>query len=137
MALNVGKHVLVDLHGCNPESLKKVDFIAEAMYEAAKKSEATIVGKFFKQFDPWGVSGVIIIAESHISIHTWPEYGLASVDYFSCSDEPKINLAIEHLKNTLEATRTDEVEVNRGNMQVKRAYSSKPVSVVQVNEMAI
>ena len=136
MALTVGKHVLVDLHGCNPELLKKVDFISEDMLEAARRSQATIVGKFFKQFEPWGVSGVIVIAESHITIHTWPEYKLASVDYFSCSDEPKINLAIEYLKEILEAERSDEVEMNRGNMQIKRAHSI-PVSMVPLDEMAI
>ena len=133
---NVGRHVLVDLHGCNPELLKRVDFISEAMYGAAKVSEATIVGKFFKQFEPWGVSGVIIIAESHISIHTWPEHGLASVDYFSCSEEPKIDLAIQYLKDALEATTSDEVEINRGDMHIKKTYS-KPVSMVSVDEMAV
>jgi S-adenosylmethionine decarboxylase len=123
MSLNVGKHILVDLHDCNSDLLKRVDYISEAMMTAARKSKATIVGKCFKQFEPWGVSGVIVIAESHISIHTWPEYGLASVDYFSCSDEPKIDLAIEHLKEALESKRMDEIEVTRGTMQI-RAYNS-------------
>jgi S-adenosylmethionine decarboxylase len=123
MTLNVGKHILVDLHACNPELLKRVDYISDAMMTAAKRSEATIVGKCFKQFEPWGVSGVIVIAESHITIHTWPEYGLASVDYFSCSDEPKIDLAIDYLKQALESKRMDEVEVTRGTMQI-RAYNS-------------
>ena len=136
MTLNVGKHILVDFHACNPELLKKVDYISEAMMIAAKKSEATIVGKCFKQFEPWGVSGVIVIAESHISIHTWPEYGLASVDYFSCSDEPKIELAIEHLKKALESKRIDEIEVTRGSMQVKRTQNSV-IMRESVNEMAI
>jgi S-adenosylmethionine decarboxylase len=123
MTLNVGKHILVDLHACNPELLKRVDYISDAMMTAAKRSEATIVGKCFKQFETWGVSGVIVIAESHITIHTWPEYGLASVDYFSCSDEPKIDLAIDYLKQALESKRMDEVEVTRGTMQI-RAYNS-------------
>ncbi|MCX6111987.1 MAG: adenosylmethionine decarboxylase [Proteobacteria bacterium] len=136
MACNVGRHVLVDLHGCNPELLKRVDFISKVMYEAAKQSEATIVGKFFKQFEPWGVSGVIIIAESHISIHTWPEHGLASIDYFSCSEAPKIDLAIQYLKDVLEAKTSDELEVHRGDMHIKRAYSM-PVSVVPLDEMAV
>ena len=97
---------------------------------------AGVPGKFFKQFEPWGVSGVIIIAESHISIHTWPEHGLASVDYFSCSEEPKIDLAIQYLKDALESTRSDEVEINRGDMHIKQTYS-KPVSMVSVDEMAV
>lgn len=124
MTLNVGKHILVDLHACNPELLKRVDYISDAMMTAAKRSEATIVGKCFKQFEPWGVSGVIVIAESHITIHTWPEYGLASVDYFSCSDEPKIELAIDYLKQALESKRMDEIELTRGSMQIKRTHNS-------------
>ncbi len=133
---NVGKHVLVDMHGCKPELLKKVDFISDAMYQAAKKSQATIVGQFFKQFDPWGVSGVIVIAESHISIHTWPEFGLASIDYFSCSDEPNINSAIDHLAQTLGAKQLKVVELARGNMEIQRSYEIDNRAEI-TNEMAV
>ena len=136
MTLNVGKHILVDLHGCDSELLKEVEYICDAMMTAARKSQATIVGQCFKQFEPWGVSGVIVIAESHITIHTWPEYGLASVDYFSCSDEPKIELAISHLKTALKAKRTDEIEITRGSMQIKRALNSN-IMRESINEMAI
>lgn len=136
MKNNVGKHVLVDMHGCSPELLKKVDFISDAMYQAAKRSNATIVGQFFKQFDPWGVSGVIVIAESHISIHTWPEYGLASIDYFSCSEEPSIKAAIDHLAQTLKAGQLKVVELARGNMEVTRSYEIDNTTET-VNEMAI
>jgi S-adenosylmethionine decarboxylase len=133
---NVGKHVLVDMHGCDPELLKKVDFISDAMHQAAKKSKATIVGKFFKQFDPWGVSGVIVIAESHISIHTWPEHGLASIDYFSCSDEPMIHLAVEHLSKMLGAKEMQIAELRRGNMEMQRCYEVRNRPEV-CNEMAV
>jgi len=134
----VGKHVLVDMHGCNPDLLKKVDFVGEAMYEAAQKSHATIVGKYFKQFEPWGVSGVIIIAESHISIHTWPEHGIAAIDYFSCSESPKIDLAIEYLTKAFEADKTEIVEMNRGNMKVSKSPKTKTVMIKELaNEMGI
>ena len=142
MKCNVGKHIIVDMHGCNPELLKKVDFISEAMHQAAKKSHATIVGKFFKQFDPWGVSGVIVIAESHISIHTWPEHGLASIDYFSCSDEPNIVAAINHLSSSFQASSMQVVELGRGDMKPQHCYEVKTVPVSTntmetVNEMAV
>lgn len=119
MILSVGKHVLVDLHGCDKELLKKVDYISDIMYEAAKISEANVVGKFFKQFDPWGVSGVIVISESHISIHTWPEYGIAAIDYFSCSEEPKIDLAINYLKEKLKSKSQEDISVTRGHLNFK------------------
>ena len=131
----VGTHVLVDLHGCPSKLLEHVEFISESMYEAAKKSKATIVGKFFKQFDPYGVSGVIIIGESHLSIHTWPEYNLASIDYFSCSKNIDIAAAIEHLKKVLQAENIDTVEVIRGTMRVNKIHNI-PISEAPVNEMA-
>lgn len=133
---DVGKHVLVDMHGCDPELLKKVDFISEAMHQAAKASKATIVGKFFKQFDPWGVSGVIVIAESHISIHTWPEFGLASIDYFSCSEEPNINAAINCLAQALGAKKMQIAELARGNMKLQHCYEVKN-GPETTNEMAV
>ena len=136
MAIDVGKHILIDLHGCNSELLKKVEYISEAMMTAARKSEATIVGRFFKQFDPWGVSGVIIIAESHITVHTWPEYGLASVDYFSCSEEPKIYKAIEHLKTALDAKWVEEIEVRRGSMKIQKTQQVNRVQET-LNEMVV
>lgn len=136
MKKNVGKHVLVDMHGCNPDSLKKVDLISEAMHQAAKRSDATIVGKFFKQFDPWGVSGVIVISESHISIHTWPEFGLASIDYFSCSDEPNIQAAIAYLAKAFEAQQLKVVELARGDMQIERSYEIDN-KLETVNELAV
>lgn len=135
---NVGKHVLVDMHGCDPELLKKVDFISEVMHQAAKKSNATIVGKFFKQFDPWGVSGVIVIAESHISIHTWPEFGLASIDYFSCSEEPQINAAINHIASCLGSSNMQIAELARGNMKLQHCYEVKTGTTAETaNEMAV
>jgi len=132
----VGKHVLADLHGCNSELLKKVEYVADSMFEAARISNATIVGKFFKQFDPWGVSGVIVIAESHISIHTWPEHGLASVDYFSCSEEPNIKAAIDYLAEAFEAQNVETIEASRGDLRVKKIRNI-PVHTEPLNEMVI
>ncbi|MDD3663334.1 MAG: adenosylmethionine decarboxylase [Candidatus Pacebacteria bacterium] len=134
MLNSVGKHVIVDLFGCNSQLLEKVEFISEVMQEAARKSKATIVGKFFKQFDPYGVSGVVIISESHLSIHTWPEHGLASIDYFSCSDEVDISAAIAYLKNALNAKTKKEIEVRRGSMEIINHVDFLGTTI---NEMAI
>ena len=132
----VGKHVLADLHGCNGDLLKKVEYVADSMLEAARLSNATIVGKFFKQFDPWGVSGVIVISESHISIHTWPEHGIASVDYFSCSEEPNIKAAIDYLAEAFEAENVETIEASRGDLRVKKIRNI-PVHTEPLNEMVI
>jgi len=121
----VGKHLLVDLIACNGDFLKKVDFIDKIMFEAAKIARATVVGKFFKQFDPYGVSGVIVIAESHFTIHTWPEHNLASVDFFSCTDDVDMFGAINYLKEKLEAKELISTEISRGNMNILSIYNNK------------
>jgi S-adenosylmethionine decarboxylase proenzyme len=80
----LGKHLLLELKGCNKELLNDISFLREALLAAAVEAGATILGESFHQFNPQGVSGVVIIAESHICIHTWPEYGYAAADIFTC-----------------------------------------------------
>jgi len=82
----LGVHILLDLKGCDKRILKSAKRIEEAMIEAAKKARATIVGYQFHEFSPYGTSGMVIIAESHLSIHSWPEYHSAAIDIFTCGD---------------------------------------------------
>jgi len=132
----VGTHLLVDLLNCNPELLKKVDYIDEIMFQACKVARATVVGKYFKQFDPYGVSGVVVIAESHFTIHTWPEHGIAAVDFFSCTDSVDMQGAIDYLKEKLEATDSISTLLSRGNMKLSRVYNVK-VEEETANEISI
>jgi S-adenosylmethionine decarboxylase len=80
----LGKHLLVELNDCNRELLNNLETIREIMLAAAVGSGATILGESFHKFNPQGVSGVVIIAESHLTIHTWPEHGYAGADIFTC-----------------------------------------------------
>ena len=82
----LGYQYLIDLQGCNVERITDTEFVRGALLRAASEAGATIITDVFHQFNPYGVSGVVIIAESHVAIHTWPEHGFASVDFFSCSD---------------------------------------------------
>ncbi|MCS7097422.1 MAG: adenosylmethionine decarboxylase [Candidatus Methanomethyliaceae archaeon] len=81
----LGKHIILELFGCDVKALDDLKGIAETMRKSAEEAGARIVGEAFHKFNPQGVSGVVIIAESHISIHTWPEFGYAAVDIFTCS----------------------------------------------------
>ncbi|HEY5892614.1 MAG TPA: adenosylmethionine decarboxylase [Chthoniobacterales bacterium] len=81
----LGQHSLLDLHGCDPALLADQETVRLALLDAVRKSGGTIVTDFFHQFSPHGVSGVVVIAESHLAIHTWPERGFAAVDLFTCS----------------------------------------------------
>ena len=85
----LAKHTLLDFHGCNPDVLASADTLRPLALEAVRSAGGTIVTDIFHGFSPHGVSGVIVIAESHVAIHTWPEHRFAAVDVFSCS--PKLD----------------------------------------------
>ncbi|MEX2146463.1 MAG: adenosylmethionine decarboxylase, partial [Candidatus Rokuibacteriota bacterium] len=80
----LGRHLLLELFDCDSDAINNLEFVKAALVEAAKRAQATIVDVVFHEFNPFGVSGVVVIAESHLSIHTWPEYRYAAVDIFSC-----------------------------------------------------
>ncbi len=113
----LGKQYMVELKGCKASLLDDPKFIGEAMHEAALKANATIVQQFFHQFSPFGVSGTIVIAESHINIHTWPEHCYAAIDMFTCSDTLIAENAIEYLKEALEADDCTTSMIHRGQIE--------------------
>jgi len=118
----LGTHILMEMFGCDPEMLKDKDKIERVMNESAVKSRAKIVKTFFHQFKPFGVSGVVVIEESHYTIHTWPEYSYAAIDFFYCSEDVMIEKAIEVLKGALKPSSFNLVEIKRG------VFYSKPDS---------
>lgn len=110
----IGKHLLLELNGCDKEALDDLDFIQGAMKGAAEQAGATIVGESFHKFDPIGVTGIIAIAESHICIHTWPEYGYAAADVFTCGEGFDPNEAAQVLIEKLGCSDPTISEVLRG-----------------------
>lgn len=110
----LGRHLLLELFDCDPEAINSLDIVKTAMVEAAKRAQATIVDVVFHEFNPHGVSGVVVIAESHLAIHTWPEYGYAAVDVFSCGDTLQPEVAADYLVKQLGAKRASVVELRRG-----------------------
>ena len=122
----LGRHLLLELENCNKEMLDDSDFLRDCLNEAAIKCGATVVGESFYHFSPCGVSGVVNIAESHISIHTWPEYSYAAVDVFTCGDEVKPDEAAKLIVEKLEAKNYSVVELRRGIVEDSRAsYATK------------
>lgn len=109
-----GMHLICELNGCNPGILSKVPAIKHAMEAAAISANATILDGYFHQFAPTGVSGLLCLAESHVSIHTWPESNYAAVDIYTCGEHTKPHLAVQMLAATLEATQVQVREVSRG-----------------------
>ena len=110
----LGRHLLLELFDCDSDAINNVEAVKGALIEAAKRAQATIVDVVFHEFNPFGVSGVVVIAESHLSIHTWPEYRYAAVDIFSCGDTLQPEVAANYLVETFGAERTSVVELQRG-----------------------
>jgi len=110
----LGTHLLVELRECNPEILKDLDRVKNAMVSAAREAKATIVEISFHEFNPFGISGMVVIAESHLSIHTWPEYSYAAVDIFTCGDIIKPEVAASFLIDRFESKSPSIVELKRG-----------------------
>ena len=111
---SLGRHVLVELYNCNPELLNNVSGIEKIMVDAAEHSKATVINVTFHHFSPYGVSGVVVIQESHLTIHTWPEYGYAAIDIFTCGNTVDPWQAYEFLKVALEASSGSTMELKRG-----------------------
>ena len=111
---SLGRHVLVELYNCNPELLNNVSGIEKIMVDAAEHSKATVINVTFHHFSPYGVSGVVVIQESHLTIHTWPEYGYAAIDIFTCGNTVDPWQAYEFLKEALEASSGSTMELKRG-----------------------
>ena len=110
----LGKHLLIEAKNCNAGLINDLDFIKSIMINSAEISGATILGEKFHKFSPLGVNGILSIAESHISIHTWPEYYYAAIDIFTCSTTFKPHEAAKFLIEKLESKNFDIKEIERG-----------------------
>ena len=83
---NKGRHCILELYQCDPERLNDEAFIRTTITSSAKVAGATLIHLVTHSFKPQGVTGLALLAESHISIHTWPESGYAAIDVFTCGD---------------------------------------------------
>ncbi len=110
----LGKHLLLELKDCDTEVLNDLSFLKKTLPDVAREAGATVLGESFHQFSPQGVSGVVIIAESHLFIHTWPECGYAAVDIFTCGDSVQAPKAAQRLIRELKAKNHSILEIQRG-----------------------
>ncbi len=106
----LGTHLLLELRDCNRKTLRSLEFVQETLKNAALEAKATIVEVAFHEFSPFGISGMVVIAESHLSIHTWP----AAVDIFTCGDLIKPQVAAQYLIEKFQSKSPSIVEMKRG-----------------------
>ena len=110
---------MAELYGCDEGILNNREAIEKIMNDAALVSGATIVGSVFHLFNPHGISGVVVIAESHFAIHTWPEFRYAAVDIFTCGNDVDPWKAHDYIKMALKAESTSTVEMRRGELDLQ------------------
>jgi spermidine synthase len=113
----LGNHILVEFSGCTPEIMNSVSTIEKGMVDAAEKAGATVINSTFHHFSPYGVSGVVVIQESHLAIHTWPEFGYAAVDLFTCGDIDSW-ISFDHLQEVFQAKNYSAIEMKRGSLKL-------------------
>ena len=93
--MQIGRHIIAELYGVEERLIAKQEEVERLVWEVVRESELHAVSSAFKQFEPHGVAGVVLLSESHISVHTWPEYKLVNLDVFTCGDPSKAEKAFE------------------------------------------
>ena len=111
---NIGTHCIVELYGCPRELLNDEKFVIEALREATTHGLATLMGEVSHKFHPQGVTALALLAESHISVHTWPEHGYAAADIFTCGDRANPQRASNFMIGKFQAQRHSLTKLVRG-----------------------
>ena len=118
----LGRHILAEFYGCPMETLSDLEQIKQSMVAAALEAGAEVKETVFHQFSPQGVSGVVVISESHLAIHTWPEFGYAAVDVFTCGQTVDPWVSCNYLKQSFLAQNMSAREIERGIFDVQVEY---------------
>ena len=108
------RHILAEIVQASPEKLDDLPVLESLMVEAALKTGAEVRDTVFHRFHPQGISGVVIISESHLAIHSYPEHGYASLDIFTCGDRVDPYAAVDYLVEAFQGEIADITEISRG-----------------------
>ncbi len=114
----LGRQILVEYYDCDEDVINDVSQIESILLDATRKSKASIISHNFHKFSPHGVSGTVVIAESHIAIHTWPEYGYAAVDIFTCGETIDPWIIQDHIREYFHSGNVSSMEMKRGLFRV-------------------
>ena len=124
----LGNQLIVDFYECDCELFDNLEWVESVMIEAVQRARGTIVDVVFHKFNPIGISGVVVIAESHFAIHTWPEHRYAAIDVFTCGDGLDSEAALSYLATQFRCQKRSVTKVYRGRfdgMITKTILSSK------------
>lgn len=110
----LGSQLVIEMYDCGTQKFDDLNWVKSVLVEAARRARATIIDTVFHKFSPFGISGVVVISESHFAIHTWPEYRYAAIDIFTCGDTLQGDTAISHIAREFECTRYTVTALQRG-----------------------
>jgi S-adenosylmethionine decarboxylase proenzyme len=116
-----GSQIVLDLYDCETDRIDDLAWVKETLINAAREAGATIVETVFHKFSPWGISGVVVIAESHLAIHIWPENRYAAIDVFTCGQNVRMDVASAFLKREFRAGRAVQRSFARGDRVSRKA----------------
>lgn len=134
---NIGKHITVDMYGCSFEVLDDLGFVKNAIITAVNEAQMTLLDFTSHKFEPQGLTALALLAESHLSIHTYPELGYAAVDVFTCGEHSRPDKAVAILKDFLKPTKVKTTNIKRGDfgsvadMKPKVKVSATPMRRVR------
>lgn len=111
--MKLGEHYIIDLYDCDYAQLNSISTLKKIFLELVDYLNVTYINDFFHKFSPYGVSGVVVIAESHFTIHTYPEYGYCAIDIFTCGEKP-IEKSLQFLQEKFNTTNSIVYIINRG-----------------------
>lgn len=129
VASSIGRHCVLELYGCASELLNDRRLIANAIRDAAQLAGATVLEEICHAFTPQGVTAMALLAESHISIHTWPETGYAAADVFTCGDHTMPERACQHLAEILRPRSYELQQFERGRSQAPSTCTAPAADV--------
>lgn len=119
---SIGHHYIVEASGCDPKIIGNVAKVQQILVKAAEIAGANVWSVSFSKFPPSGVSGVVVISESHISTHTWPEFGYGALDFYTCGDKVDPEKGLIYAVEAFGASSSHITEITRGIDEGDRIY---------------
>jgi S-adenosylmethionine decarboxylase len=130
LKMTVGIHIIADLYGVDEELISTSEKVLSVIEESVRISGLTKISSDYFQFQPRGVSGIVLLAESHLSFHTWPEHNLVTLDIYTCGDPHHADLAFNYIVTKLSPTSIDYKKLTRGNQIAEDVKIATPEHVI-------
>ncbi len=130
MKVTVGVQIIADLYGIDEDLISESGKLYDIIENAVKVGKLTKISSDYYQFQPRGVSGIVLLAESHLSFHTWPEHGLVTLDIYTCGDPENADAAFNYIVSVLAPTSVEYKKLSRGNLITEDVKVLKPQHVI-------